>query len=172
MSKERIYTTSDGFTGNIAQIAKRYGLYYQYLHKALKTMTIDEALRYFMEHKRKVYTTKDGFTGNIREISNHYNINENVLRVRLQRGKTIDEAINYNRFKIYTTKEIKGTLTQIADYYNINYILLFNRLNKGMNIDEAIEDIINSKRCYMTYTTSDGFTGNSTQIAEHYNIIM
>ena len=172
MTSAKIYTTKDGFKGSIAQIAKHYNInYISLLNKINNSMTIDEAIEYCTDHKRKTYTTKDGFVGSLRKIAKNYNIRYITLSECLKKGMTIDEAIKYKPFKIYTTSDgFEGTIPQIAKHYNVKCDNLRYRLNKGMNIDDAIKDSTNIKRCYTTYTTKDGFTGNIKEIAEHYKI--
>ena len=161
MPKSKTYTTKDGFTGNVSQIAKHYAINGSTLRSLLsKGMTIDEAIEYCITHKRtvKVYKTKDGFTGTIKKVAEYYDIKELSLRRHLQKEIDIDEAIKYcieHKRKIYTTSDgFEGTIAQISEHYNINRETLTCRINAGMTIDEAI----NYKRSII-YTTSDGFSG-------------
>lgn len=232
-NKGTVYTTKDGFTGNIAQIAKCYNISYDSLLNRLnkKHMTIDEAIYNIKNYKQlKIYTTSDGFSGNIKEICEKYNLRYNIVKDRIRNGMTIDEAISitsdkmkqnnldykgetgdlryfckkynkdfvevYNKMKnlktleyalestnksyqsyeinsknekIYTTKDnIKGTVTQLAEWYHLDVKTLKTRLNNGMPIDKAL--LLPHKQHEIIHTTSDGFTGNLTQIGKKYNV--
>ena len=86
MPKSKTYTTKDGFTGTLKNIAEHYAINGSTLRGLLsKGTTIDEAIEYCITHKRtvKVYKTKDGFTGTIKKIAEYYDIKELSLRRHL-----------------------------------------------------------------------------------------
>ena len=131
-----------------------------------------------MPRNVEIYTV-NGFTGNLNQIAKHFDIKRQTLSYRLNKGFTIEEAINTTvrkseKFKIYTINGFTGTLIQIAEHFNIKYATLFYRMNNlGWSIEKAVNTPIKERkqkeREIKTYTVNN-FTGNLTQIAKYFGI--
>lgn len=131
-----------------------------------------------MPRNDKIYIV-NGFTGNLRQIAEHFDIKRQTLSYRLNKGFTIEEAVNttvrkLEKFKIYTINGFTGTLIQIAEHFNIKYSTLFNRMNNlGWSIEKAVNTPIKEqkqKECEIKTYTVNNFTGNLTQIAKYFDI--
>ena len=173
--KEKIHTINE-FTGNLKEIAKHFNIAYSTLQNRInKGMSIEDAINtHIKEQKRKeckieTYTVND-FTGNLYQIAKHFNINYQTLSYRLKQGMSIEEAINIPIEETYTANGFTGNLYQIAKHFDVNYATLYYRINKKkMSIEEAVNIHRKEQKEIKVYTIND-FTGNLTQISEHFSI--
>lgn len=119
-----------------------------------------------MARKAKIYTV-NGFTGTLKEIAEHFKINYATLQWRMQKGMSVEEAVNCDikRNKKYTADGFTGTLYEIAEHFGIKYSTLRNRMQKGMTLEEAI----NYGSRYEKYTIN-GFKDTLYEIAKRFGI--
>lgn len=126
--------------------------------------------------------TNREFTGNSnKEIAEHFGINYYTFMRRINRGYSIEEAIDWNNRKkgrlitVYknTNKEFRGNLKEIANHYNISYNALLSRINrKNLTTEEAItyNTNLNKKLITVFKGTDKEFTGTKTDISKHFGI--
>ena len=92
-----------------------------------------------MSRNGKIYTV-NGFTGNLTQIAEHFNINYTTLCSRINKGMSIEDAVNtpVEEIETYTVNGFTGNLTQIAKHFNVNRKTLKYRLEHGFTIEEAV----------------------------------
>ena len=83
------------------------------------------------------FFTINGFTGTLAEIAERFNINKDILEGRLNRGMSLEDAVNKpaNKTRVYTIDGFTGTLAEIAEHYNINFESLKEKLDKGLPLE-------------------------------------
>lgn len=87
----------NGEKKTLANWAFEYGSNEEYVRKGLaKGLSLENALKYTPFKKRKYYTYKD-FTGTVAEICRHFSVGVTSQTIinRINKGMSIDEAINY-----------------------------------------------------------------------------
>ena len=101
----------------------------------------------------KVYKYK-GITGNLPYLCNKFGLNYCTVKIRLQKGWSLEDAMEKPKYirkdkytykgisgsrKTYTYKGITGSLYYLCSELNVNYTLVYNRLQKGWSLEDAIE---------------------------------
>ena len=177
MSRNGEIYTVNGFTGNLKEIAKRFNVDHLTLCRRMNKLgwSIEKAVNTPVIKRKEngiKICTINGFTGNLKEIAEHFNINYRTLCSRINKGMSIEDAVNIpikdDEIKIYTVNGFTSNLKQISKNFNINYDTLRNRINKqGMSIEEAVNTPVEEKG--KIYTVNE-FTGNLTQISKHFGI--
>lgn len=122
------------------------------------------------------------FTGTLSQIARHFDIDRGTLQSRLQKGATLEEAIETpllgQALTVFagTDREFTGNLKEIAEHFGINYSTLVSRMSNGVLLEEALSKPVEEKRkrlkeSYTVYAGTDKeFTGNKKQIARHFGI--
>lgn len=90
--------------------------------------------------KVKTFTYK-GFTGCIPEIAEHFNINANSIHKNMQRGHSIEAAVDFLlRDSTITYNGLSLTKAEWADYLGIKRTTMYSRFNRlGDDLDRILK---------------------------------
>ena len=132
-------------------------------------MTIEDAIKMPINKReeKQLYTYKN-FTGTLPKIIEYFGLDIKyiTLRQRIDKGMSIDEAIEYpiikRDHKTYIYKDFKGTLFEIIT-------TLRARLRQGMLIEEAVEKLTKKQKAKQFYIYKN-FTGTLQEIINRFEL--
>ena len=143
--------TGEAVTGTIRELSERFGMNEHTVRARLRRgMTLQEALtepkRLFRRYEVRDPETGEAVAGTIPELSDRFGMEEGMVRNRLQRGMTLQEALTRPRMRGVeyevvdpkTGEIVKSTIKALSRRFGMNESTVRNRLRHGMDIQEAL----------------------------------
>lgn len=172
-NNRKVYTV-DGFTGNLTEVCTHFGVSYSAVSTRIsRGVPIEDAVRSLsqksLKKRNKIYSL-NGFTGTLKEVCVHFEVPYDIIRDRIRRGKTLEEAvfspISKGQTGVYTVNGFVGNIGQICRHFDIPRASVIYRMSKGMTLEEAINDPIKKPKLY----TVNEFVGTVGQVCSHFGL--
>lgn len=95
-------------------------------------------------HNKKVYSY-NGFTGSLSEVCKKFNVKYSTVYGRINRGFSIEDAIEGNmkpirQPKLYEYEGFSGSLNDLCEHFGINFKTAYNKIGRGKSLEEVVHE--------------------------------